>query len=394
MERLASLIALILHSRRESSDLLARLERVEPLNVAAEMRWKLMPPRVYADGRVVIAGALEPAYRISGDAFDYATDGPVVHLSVFDAMGHDTAAGLSAALAVGACRNTRRQGGGLVACGEAVEAELIEQYDQRRYVTGILAALDTRTGVLSWVNRGHHPPVIIRDGRWVAHPQCPPAHPMGTGLGLESRVCREQLQPGDRVVLYTDGIVEAGGAGGPRFGVERFTGLLIRHHADGLSVPETLRRVVHAVLEHHGDRLQDDATVLFCQWLGPGPSPTGEGPTWAGCPRPAAPPRPGGTGAPRDRAACARSPWRPGVRPHRLRGGRTTRPCRAGPAARRPPCRPASGGGCRPRAGRRRGRPTARGAGSAPPPGPAIPRVSPEGVWRRPGIRRTPSRPG
>lgn len=110
MERLASLIALILHSRRESSDLLARLERVEPLNVAAEMQWKLMPPRVYADGRVVIAGALEPAYRISGDAFDYATDGPVVHLSVFDAMGHDTAAGLSAALAVGACRNTRRQG--------------------------------------------------------------------------------------------------------------------------------------------------------------------------------------------------------------------------------------------------------------------------------------------
>lgn len=96
-----------------------------------------------------------------------------------------------------------------------MEAELIEQYDQRRYVTGILATLDTRTGTLSWVNRGHHPPLIIRDGRWATHPQCPPAHPMGTGLGLESHVCREQLQPGDRVVLYTDGIVEAGGAGGP-----------------------------------------------------------------------------------------------------------------------------------------------------------------------------------
>ncbi|MCQ0025555.1 serine/threonine-protein phosphatase [Streptomyces somaliensis DSM 40738] len=284
MERLASLIALILHSRRETSDRLARLERTEPLNVAAEMQWKLMPPRVYADGRVVIAGALEPAYRISGDAFDYATDGPVVHLSVFDAMGHDTAAGLSAALAVGTCRNTRRQGGGLVACGEAVEAELIEQYDQRRYVTGILAALDTRTGVLSWVNRGHHPPVIIRNGRWATHPQCPPAHPMGTGLGLESRVCREQLQPGDRVVLYTDGIVEAGGAGGPRFGIERFTDFLIRHHADGLSVPETLRRVVHAVLEYHGDRLQDDATVLFCQWLGPDPAPSGEAADLGGVP--------------------------------------------------------------------------------------------------------------
>lgn len=284
MERLASLLALILHSRRESSDLLARIERVKPLNVAAEMQWKLMPPRVYADGRVVIAAAMEPAYQISGDAFDYATDGPLVHLSVFDAMGHDTAAGLSANLAVAACRNTRRQGGDLVACGEAVEAELIEQYGRRRYVTGILATLDTRDGTLSWVNRGHHPPLIIRDGRWATHPQCPPAHPMGTDLGLDSRVCREQLQPGDHIVLYTDGIVEARGAGDAQFGLERFTDLLIRHHADGLSVPETLRRVVHAVLEYHGDRLQDDTTVLFCRWLGARPDPTEEAADLGGVP--------------------------------------------------------------------------------------------------------------
>ncbi|MEV5432022.1 PP2C family protein-serine/threonine phosphatase [Streptomyces sp. NPDC052701] len=289
MERLASLLALILHSKRGNSDLLARVERVKPLNVAAEMQWKLMPPRVYADGRVVIAAAMEPAYQISGDAFDYATDGPLVHLSVFDAMGHDTAAGLSANLAVAACRNTRRQGGGLVACGEAVEAALIEQYDQQRYVTGILATLDTRTGMLSWVNRGHHPPVLIRDGRWATHLQCPPAHPMGTDLGLDSRTCREQLQPGDRIVLYTDGITEAGGAADARFGIERFTDFLIRHHADGLSVPETLRRVIRAVLEYHDDRLQDDATVLFCQWLGPRPGPTEEAADLGGVPEPGRP---------------------------------------------------------------------------------------------------------
>ncbi|GGX60559.1 PP2C family protein-serine/threonine phosphatase [Streptomyces minutiscleroticus] len=289
MERLASLLALILHSRRESSDVLARAERVKPLNVAAEMQWKLMPPRVYADGRVVIAAVMEPAYQISGDAFDYATDGPLVHLSIFDAMGHDTAAGLSANLAVAACRRTRRQGGGLVACGEAVEAELIGQYDRRRYVTGILATLDTRNGMLSWVNRGHHPPVIIRDSRWATHLRCPPAHPMGTGLGLESRVCHEQLQPGDRVVFYTDGIIEAGGAGDAQFGLERFTDFLIRHHADGLPVPETLRRVIHAVLDYHDHRLQDDATVLFCQWLGPRPDLTEEAADLVGLPEPGRP---------------------------------------------------------------------------------------------------------
>ncbi|WP_443075820.1 PP2C family protein-serine/threonine phosphatase [Streptomyces sp. TRM 70351] len=294
MQRLASLLALIIHSRRENSDYLHRIERVRPLHVAAEMQWQLTPPRAYADGRVVIAAAMEPAYQISGDAFDYATDGPLVHLAVFDAMGHDTAAGLSANLAVGACRATRRRGGGLVACGETVEAALIEQYGQRRYVTGILASLDTRNGTLAWVNRGHHPPVVIRGSRWATHLRCPPAHPMGTALGLDSRVCREQLQPGDRVVFYTDGITEAGGAGDTRFGLERFTDFLVRHHAAGLSVPETLRRVIHAVREYHDDQLQDDATVLFCQWLGPEPDPSAEAADLAGLPESAGfHPRPG-----------------------------------------------------------------------------------------------------
>jgi serine phosphatase RsbU (regulator of sigma subunit) len=268
-DRLAALLALLIVAKRASSDTLARLVRTEPLSIGAEMAWNLMPPSTYADGRVVIAASLEPAYRVSGDVYEYALDGPLVHLTLFDAMGHDAAAGLCGALALGACRNARRQGAGLAAEGEAVEAALIGQYGQPRYVTGILATLETRTGVLSWVNRGHPPPVLIRENRWSSHLKCCPAHPMGTGLGLPSTVCREQLQPGDRIVLYTDGITEARGADDTEFGLERFTDFLIRHHADGLPVPETLRRLIQAVLDYHDGHLQDDATVLMCEWLGP-----------------------------------------------------------------------------------------------------------------------------
>ncbi|WP_435271432.1 PP2C family protein-serine/threonine phosphatase [Streptomyces sp. 1222.5] len=268
MEALAALIALIVVSKRPTSDALAKVVRAQSMSVAAEMQWNLLPPRTYADARVAISASLEPAYEISGDVFEYAVDGPLVHLAIFDAMGHDTAAGLSGTLALGAYRNARRQGADLVGRSDAVEAALLEQYDHQRYVTGILATLDTGTGVLQWVNRGHHPPIVIRDNRWTTRLACTPGHPMGTGLGLPTTVCQEHLQPGDRVVLYTDGITEARRPGGREFGIERFTDFLIRHHADGLPVPETLRRLIHALLAYHEGRLQDDATVLLCEWIG------------------------------------------------------------------------------------------------------------------------------
>ncbi|MFJ2092685.1 PP2C family protein-serine/threonine phosphatase [Streptomyces sp. NPDC087901] len=289
MDRLAALLALIIVSKRTSSDTLAKLARTEPLSISAEMQWNLMPPSAYADGRVVIAASMEPAYRISGDAYEYAIDGPLVHLSIFDAMGHDTAAGLCAALALGACRSVRRAGGDLAAASEAVEQALIEQYDHQRYATGILATLDARTGLLSWVNRGHHRPVIIRGNRWTTNLECPPAHPMGTGLGLESVTCHEQLEPGDRIVLYTDGITEARSRDGDEFGLEQFTDFIIRHHADGLPVPETLRRLIRAVLAHHDGNLQDDATVLLCEWLGPDADSTEHATALAGLPPGSAP---------------------------------------------------------------------------------------------------------
>lgn len=276
IDRLAALLSLIIVGHRTTSDALAKLVRTQPMNIAAEMQWNIMPPRSYADGRVVISAAMEPAHAISGDVFEYAIDGPLVHLTIFDAMGHDTAAGLCGTLALAACRNSRRQGADLIGKAQAVEAALIDQYQRSRYVTGILATLDTATGMLSWVNRGHHPPVLIRGSRWTTTLDCSPGHPMGTDLGLQDTVCREQLEPGDRLVLYTDGITEARRPGGPEFGLARFTDFLIRHHADGLPVPETLRRLTHAVLDYHNGQLQDDATVLICEWLGPtaGSSPS------------------------------------------------------------------------------------------------------------------------
>ncbi|EFC80228.1 PP2C family protein-serine/threonine phosphatase [Parafrankia sp. EUN1f] len=265
---LAALIGLLLVSKREFSDSFARLVRTRPMTIAAELQWHLMPPTSFANQNVVVGAGMEPAYEIGGDAFDYAMAADVLHLAVFDAMGHDASAGLAANLAVATCRNQRRQGRGLVQVGQEIERMLIDQFDPGRYVTAVLADLDTSSGLLSWVNHGHHPPVIIRGGRWVSILSCPPAHPLGTDLGLTTTLCQEQLEPGDRLLLYTDGVIEARDPTGRQFGLTRFVDFVVRHHADGLAVPETLRRLMRALLDYHHGRLQDDATVLFAEWAG------------------------------------------------------------------------------------------------------------------------------
>ncbi|QIJ61101.1 PP2C family protein-serine/threonine phosphatase [Streptomyces sp. JB150] len=263
---LASLVALLLLSKRSVSDSFARLVRIERMNVAAEMQWNLMAPSAFAGRDVTVGGLVEPAYSVGGDAFDYAVSGTTLHLSVFDAMGHDTTAGITANVAVAACRNARRQDASLADTSRAVEDLLMTHFGTSRYVTGILADLDLATGELTWVNRGHHLPLVVRDNRWTVELSCPPAGPMGSGLGLPITVSRRQLQPGDRLLLYTDGVVEARDADGREFGRDRFVDFVVRHHFGHQPLHETLRRLMHAVMEHHAGRLADDATVLLVEW--------------------------------------------------------------------------------------------------------------------------------
>jgi hypothetical protein len=270
LSRLAGLVALLIVSKRPHSDAYSRLIRTQPMTVSAEMQWRLMPPLHFANDRVVIGAALEPAYELGGDAFDYGLAGDIVNMAIFDAMGHDTSSGLTANLAVAAYRNSRLHGAGPVDAGLAIEKVLSRQFQSSSYVTALIGDLNTRTGWMTWANYGHPPPVVIRSGRWVTSLDCEPAGPLGTGLGQVGTLCRWQLEPGDRILLYTDGIIEARDPRRQEFGLVRFVDFIIRRDADGLPVPETLRRLIHSILDHHAGRLDDDATVLLLEWQGDG----------------------------------------------------------------------------------------------------------------------------
>ncbi|MGI5282326.1 PP2C family protein-serine/threonine phosphatase [Nonomuraea polychroma] len=266
VSRLAALVALLIESKRPFSDVYAQLLRTRPMALSAEVLWNLMPGATFANDRVVVSAALEPAYEVGGDAYDFALNGDVLRLAIFDAMGHDTSAGLTATIAMGCFRKHRREGADVLAAGEAIDEAIADHFIATRFATGILADLDTRTGRLIWANRGHPPPVVLRRGQPVATLDGVFGTPMGLSLGLPTELGRYQLEPGDRLLLYTDGVIEAQDPQGQLFGLERFIDFVIRRETDGVPAPETLRRLINTILDHQHGWLQDDATVLLVEW--------------------------------------------------------------------------------------------------------------------------------
>ena len=262
--RLAALVAELVMSKDRYTDLYRIAARQHEMTLAAEMQWQALPPRTFSSPRVGLSGTLHPAYEVGGDAYDYASNGGFAELAIFDSMGHGLRSSVLANLALGAFRSARRRGLGLSDTYLEIDRAIQEVFDDVRFVTGILGRLDLESGLLRWVNAGHQAPLLVRQGRVVGPLTSVPSLPMGLG-GQPMEVTETSLEQGDRVLLYTDGVVDAHEPGGEPFGEERLSELLSRHVLDGLGPAETLRRLTQAVLAHHGDRLRDDATMLFVE---------------------------------------------------------------------------------------------------------------------------------
>jgi serine phosphatase RsbU (regulator of sigma subunit) len=237
------------------------------MSLAATMQWELMPPLAATTNRVAVAGVLEPAYDIAGDGFDYAITGDDVDFALFDGMGHGIASSMLTSLAVGAYRHARRLHSSVTDMHAAVEEAVAAQYAGEAFATGIIGRMSAATGELRWSCAGHPPPLLLRERKVVAELGCEPALPFGLDSDAPV-VARYALQPGDAVLLYTDGVVEARTPDGEEFGLERLRDFLEREAAAEVPAEDLLRRLVRAVLEYQGTALRDDATLLLLHWVG------------------------------------------------------------------------------------------------------------------------------
>jgi serine phosphatase RsbU (regulator of sigma subunit) len=259
----AQVLAYVLTGARRYTDQFETLRRRRDLGLAAEIQWELLPVLAYELPRFSIAGALEPAYDIGGDTFDYAVSAQLLTVSITDAVGHGLRAAMLSSLTVSAMRNTRRSGSTILDQAQTANRHLTEQFAHAEFVTGLLLQVEVLTGQGFVVNAGHPPPLLLRKEA-VSIVNLSPDPPLGLSPDTDYRLQAITLLPGDRLLLLTDGIDEAHDVGGPEFGLDRVADML-RSHAE-LPPVEFVRLLTRAVTDYRNGPLADDATAVCLDW--------------------------------------------------------------------------------------------------------------------------------
>ncbi len=242
--------------------------RRKAMSLAASMQWDLLPPLVLRTPRCCVAGRLEPAYEVGGDCFDYALNGPMLDLALIDAMGHGVTSATISALAVGSYRHGRREGRGLTSMHASLDQLIEQQFEGDAFATGQLVQLELATGTLALTNAGHPCPLLIRNGQVINQLEVRPTYPWGLDA-QPAEVSSVSLEPGDGVLFFTDGVVEARTPEGEEFGLDRLADIVGQCASDRLPAEEVVRQLVRGVLDHRRSELRDDATVVLLEWSGP-----------------------------------------------------------------------------------------------------------------------------
>jgi sigma-B regulation protein RsbU (phosphoserine phosphatase) len=276
LQVIAALVAELIASRRFYGDAVEHTRRRLPMQLAAEIIWNQLPPLTFAVDGTVVTAVLEPCYDVGGDAFDYAANGDILHLALFDTVGHGIGASALTTLALNTYRNARRSGLTLADTYKSIDKWIRAQYPGA-FVTAVMAEFDTRSGRYRRISAGHPLELWLRDGRSIPVPAAPTALPLGLGhmVNRGPGVTEQRLEPGDALVLYTDGITEARNVDGELFGAGRLTDFVLTDLADRAPAAETMRRLIHTIVTYENGDLRDDATAAMLQWHAAGNRPAG-----------------------------------------------------------------------------------------------------------------------
>lgn len=259
----AALLGQSLLRLKSVTDTYERARRQRRMTVAAEMQWALLPGSSYSDATVQVAGMLEPAYSISGDAYDWMAAEGGFDVVVADGTGRGVQAALTTTLAISAIRNARMSGAGIRDQAALADQAVFAHHGGKAFVSALLMRFDFDSEKLTVVDAGS--PFLFRlRGGVVNYLELEAQLPLGMFEETLYEVQEVELGAGDRFLIVSDGIHAARNAEGMHFHPE--VSRMLKRSAL-LSPGETVRQVVRELQSHQGSDLDDDAVAVCVDWL-------------------------------------------------------------------------------------------------------------------------------
>ena len=256
----AHALAYIVIANRRYTDLFEWGQRSVPWSLAGEIQHRLLPGSYTCEaGQFTLAAWLEPAGQVAGDTFDFSLGRDELFFSITDAMGHSVRAALLATLLVGSVRHGRRRNADLAEQARLADAALSEHAGESQFVTGQIARIDLTDGTAQIVNAGHPLPLRLRAGVVDSVP-LEADRPFGALPGSAFQIQTLPLEPGDRLMFLTDGVLERGAANAD---VRAVLAASREEHPR-----EAVQHLIQAAVLASGGELADDATALCLDWHG------------------------------------------------------------------------------------------------------------------------------
>jgi len=265
LQTLALEASTILENARLLDEERAKQHMEEELNVARSIQTGLLPRELPTEGWFRAAGSSIASRQVGGDYFDVRQISPELFACVItDVSGKGVSAALLAALLQGAFVFASESALQIDDVMSRVNRFLYERARGEKYATVVYCTVN-RSGELRWSNAGHPKPLLVRAG---SEPKA--LESTGIPIGMMDIASYDvksiQLQPGDKIVLFSDGVSEAANTQGECFDKRRLNEVLQAHASAGCA--ELHAKLVEALDEFSdGDQQEDDdITTLVLEY--------------------------------------------------------------------------------------------------------------------------------
>lgn len=266
VQALAAQIASALHREVVHARTLAHQRTQTELEFARRVQRGFLPPSLPDLPGWQLTAALEPAREMSGDFYDVVPlPSGRIGLLIADVADKGIGPALYMALARTLLRALAIQWqDNLAAMFRFANERILQDAQDPLFITVFYGVLEPQSGVLTYVNAGHNPPVLWRAASQQVETLARTGAALGAMEDLEWQTRRVDIAPADLLLLYTDGVTEAENAAGEAFGMDRLLDCLRRH--SGQDVRELPNAILNAVRSFCGETSPFDDMTLLAAW--------------------------------------------------------------------------------------------------------------------------------